>query len=512
MSRILLINPSYFGSYASSQGRLINPIMPTLGLATIAAEAVRRGHRVTILDLSHRRYDWRSIRQEILGLKPDVVGITATTPLMNQLRDISLLCKDISEDMRVVGGGAHASALPHESLMESRLDAVLPGEADLAFAEVCDGRSLDAVPGAFTRSGSGSRQLAPTPLLQNLDSLPMPAWRLYSPAAYRDKVSRLLCSAPPLTMAEFSRGCVFQCDFCASKNSMGLGYRKKSPRRCAEELRLLRRLGWRECMLADDIFTSDKAWATSVCEEIIRAGSPLAWQCDIRVESADEGLFRLMRRAGCYRVYFGFESGNDVVLKRFGKGGRASVELGRKAVETARRAGMEVNGYFLLGLSPDTIETMRETIDYALSLRLDTLRFGMTIAFPGTPMFRRYLQEGLLRTFDWDRYYVYTSDPPFFHPRLEPGAVARLMRQAYLKTVFLNPSFFIRRLRRGIATGEIFRDALYFAKFLLSAASRGETACEYYARERWPCFDFKAYGCRDFPYQMVRAGTVLRPG
>jgi anaerobic magnesium-protoporphyrin IX monomethyl ester cyclase len=343
MSSILLINPSYARSYGSAKASITDPIWPTLGLATIAAIPLQRGHKVVILDLSYRPYDWRLIKDKLQEVKPDIVGITATTPLMNQLRDISVLCKDLSNDILVVGGGAHVSALPVESMNESRLDILVAGEGDLTFGDICDGRPPQDIPGIYYRDSSGAIvSTGPRPLIDNLDDLPLPAWHLYDPQFYKDKISHLLAVSPPVTMAEFSRGCVFKCDFCASKITMGLGYRKKSPERCAEEVKVMHRLGWREFMLADDIFTSDNAWATRVCEAIIKRGVKMAWSCTngIRVESANESLFRTMRAAGCYRVSFGFESGNDEVLKAFGKGGRATREGGgeRPCVRPGRPA------------------------------------------------------------------------------------------------------------------------------------------------------------------------------
>ena len=174
MSKILLINPSYTGSYGSAKASITNPIFPTSGLTSIAAEALQRGHAVRILDLSYRPYDWKLIRSEILQSKPDVVGITATTPLMNQLRDISVLCKDISKDMLVVGGGAHLSAMPIESMEESMLDLALTGEADLTFGDVCDGNDPKGILGLYYRDGGGGiRYTGPRPLIENLDDLPV---------------------------------------------------------------------------------------------------------------------------------------------------------------------------------------------------------------------------------------------------------------------------------------------------------------------------------------------------
>jgi anaerobic magnesium-protoporphyrin IX monomethyl ester cyclase len=507
MAKVLLINPSYAGTYGAYKASLTYPVYPTLGLTTVAAEALRRGHKVEILDLSYRPYDWRLVQSTIQSAKPDVVGITATTPLMNQLRDISVLCKDISRNILVVGGGAHISALPVESMKESCLDVAVAGEGDHTFGELCDGHDPRRVAGLYFRSGGDIVFSGARPLIECLDDLPMPAWHLYDPAQYRRRVSRILVRNRPATITEFSRGCVFKCDFCASKMTMGLGYRKKSPERCAEETKVMARLGWREFMLADDIFTSDHDWAAKVADAISEAGAGMTWTCNngIRVESANDRLFRAIRRSGCYRVSFGFESGNDAVLKAFGKGGRASLELGRAAVRMARTAGIETNGFFLLGLSPDTEGTMRETIAYARSLELDIMKFGVTIALPGTPMFNEYAAEGRIRSYEWDEYYVHSTHELFAHRHLDHATVQRFMNLAYRDAMLTNPAFLARRLGRGVRTGEFFWDLYYFLKFLtLPSVDAAAGQYQYYARDRWPAHDFRAGALQTATYQTAR--------
>jgi len=505
MSKALLINPSYSGSYGSAKARIANYILPILGLATVAAEALRRGHKVEILDMSYRPYDWRLIRSAVLKQKPDIVGITATTPLMNQLRDISVLCKDISKDLLVVGGGAHISSLPIESMKESLLDLALTGESDLTFGEVCDGLDRRKIPGLYYRGGNGSIvYTGPRPVIENLDDLPFPAWHLYNSGEYRSKMSRLLARRPPVTMAEFSRGCVFKCDFCASKMTMAFGYRKKSPKRCAEEMKHLYRLGWREVMLADDIFTSDNAWASSVCEAIVESGVDMVWSCTngIRVESANDDLFQLMRKAGCYRVSFGFESGNDAILKAFGKGGRATIEQGRTAVSKARAVGIDTNGFFLVGLSADTRETMEDTIRFARSLELDMLKFAITIPFPGTPMFNEYVRENLIRSFDWDDYSFWSERPLFTHRHLDHKTIVCFMKKAWREAILTNPGLLCRRIKRGFKTGEFFWDVYYGIKYLmLPSTNRNYTHYRYYAKDRWPVHDFHAHSPTIVGYQ-----------
>ena len=130
----------------------------------------------------------------------------------------------------------------------------------------------------------------------------------------------------------------------------------------------MQKLCYKEFFLTDDIFTSDQKWAKKVCDAITDANVDIVWTCQngIRVESADEDVFRSLKRSGCYRLSLGLESGNDDVLRAFGKGGRANVNQAIRAVKLARAAGIDTNGYFMVGLSADTEESMKEKIKIKL--------------------------------------------------------------------------------------------------------------------------------------------------
>jgi hypothetical protein len=134
---------------------------------------------------------------------------------------------------------------------------------------------------------------------------------------------------------------------------------------------------------------------------------------------------------------------------------------------------------------------MQETIDYARSLKLDMLKFGITIGFPGTRMFNEYARDRLVRSFDWDKYYVYTDEPLFAHRHLEYETVLRYMNKAYRDAILTNPGFILRQLWWGIRTGQLFWDVYYFLKFMiLPAYSHDDSQNAYYAPGRWPRHDF----------------------
>jgi len=286
---------------------------------------------------------------------------------------------------------------------------------------------------------------------------------------------------------------------------MALGYRKKSPERCAEEVKRMHSLGFNEFWLTDDIFTSDQEWAVKVSEAISRSGVKMAWTCSngIRVESADERLFEAMKRSGCYRVTFGFESGNDEVLKKFGKGGRATVEQGKVAIQKASDAGLDTFGAFMIGLSCDTEETIQDTIDFAYTLPFHYGKFGMAIAFPGTEMFNNYVKKGLIRSFDWDEYFLYTDEQLFAHENLDYATIQKYIKAAYRKVITLNPRFFFRRLFSGLRSGDFFLDLYYGLKFFVLPAASEKVLPNYYAKDRWPVYNFSKYPPKEIPYQVV---------
>jgi radical SAM superfamily enzyme YgiQ (UPF0313 family) len=512
----LLINPSSFRTYGSTEGGIAFPVYPLVNLASIAGALRQRGHTVRILDLSYRPYDTDMIRGILDEERPDVVGLTATTPLMNQVRDLSFLIEDTGRDILTVAGGAHVSALPEASLAESALDIVVKGEGDFVLADLLDGTSPDDIAGLYLRDGDGCRSTGPGRLLDDLDDLPMPAWGDY-PLESAWKSSRMLARHLPVGSVEFSRGCIYTCDFCASKNTMGRGYRKKSPERCADELELLARHGFREAALHDDIFTTDTDWAAAVCEEIIRRDLDFHWSCSngIRVDAVDRELYGLMERAGCYRVYFGFETGNDEVLKGFGKGGRATLDRGVEAVRLAIDAGLDANGYFMVGLLPDTEASMQDTIDYARSLPLNNMKCGICVPYPGTPMFNELHAKGRIKTVDWDNYTVYNrAENIFDHPTLDWPTITAAFDRFYRDVYVRNPRYIWRRFWFLLRTGDLLHYAWYTLRFLrMISGKRKPPPPEAYAYEaRWRPLDLPLdEPLPDHPVPRVRRrGTALR--
>ena len=224
----------------------------------------------------------------------------------------------------------------------------------------------------------------PRAFAPDLDRLPFPARDLLPNAAYIRHGRRRYGSSVTTVMS--TRGCPFACEFC-SNVVFGDSYRARSPVSVVDEVEQALALGYDRISFADDVFTLERERVVAICDEIRRRGLRFPWECLARVDSVDEALAREMRRAGCTRVYFGIESGNDDVLRLMNK--RITAAEARDAVEAAHRAGLEVGAFFILFYPGETDDTVLETLRFAGSLPLDYLGLSMPYPLPGTALHER---------------------------------------------------------------------------------------------------------------------------
>ena len=183
-----------------------------------------------------------------------------------------------------------------------------------------------------------------------------------------------------------TRGCPFRCEFC-SNVVFGDSYRERSPVNVVDEVEEVLRLGYDRISFADDVFTLHRKRVVAICEEIEGRGLRFPWECLGRVDTFDDATAAAMKRAGCFRVFFGIESGNDDVLRLMDK--RITTAQARAAVEAARRAGLEVGAFFILCYPGETDDTVLDTLRFATSLPLDYVGLTMPYPLPGTALLER---------------------------------------------------------------------------------------------------------------------------
>ena len=187
------------------------------------------------------------------------------------------------------------------------------------------------------------------------------------------------------------------------------------------------------------------------------------FQNGIRVDRVDEELFHKMKKAGCYRVSLGVESGNQEILNKIKKG--INLEQLGKAFKLAKKAKIETIGFFMVALPGDTKETIGQTIEFAKELKPDIVKIGITIPFPGTELYNQLDSQGLIKSKDWKYYNYHNPNKIYNHENLSWEEIYAARKNFY-KQIYLTPGFIYRRIIRGIKTGEIFYDIFYFLKSL----------------------------------------------
>jgi anaerobic magnesium-protoporphyrin IX monomethyl ester cyclase len=420
--RVLFVNPPY-GAIGVKES--VSNVSVVLSLAMLAGITRMLGSEVRILDMNLFDNDDSAFRDALLSFSPHVVGITFTTPLSQIAKEYAKVTKSyLGKDTIAIGGGPHATALPEETLNNGLFDAILRGEGEAGFALFLQNGSFEGIKGwSYKKNGSlFISEIAD--MIDNLDDLPFGAFDLFDAKRYKYPLES--ARENPVCLLETSRGCYARCIFC-NKNIFGYKIRFKSPTRIIDEIEFILSQGFREIHLADDSFTANLDHASAVCDEIIKRKLDFPWvpRSGIRVDRISSDLLDLMRRAGCYHIPFGIESGDQKILDSIKKG--ITIDQIRIAVSMAKSAGMETTGYFMFGLPGETIETIQRTIDFALELKLNHVKFGVAIPLPGTPFFDSMSKEGRIKTRDW-RKFTYSSYPwdVYDHPSLGQDVLEKL--------------------------------------------------------------------------------------
>jgi len=455
IKRIFLINLPFEKIYEKTNLRGIAPSTPPLSSACIAGSLLEKKHEVRIFDFNVYEEGKSEFIRQLKEFNPDFVGISFVTPLFKEMKRVVETIKSIDRNIITIGGGPHCSSFPEETLEDSSLDIVVIGEGDITIKEIVGNKNLLKIKGiAYKRNGkifvNEKREL-----IKNLDYLPFPAYNLYQIEKYR--VPSAIARKNPVAWVETSRGCPYECIYC-NKSCFGRIFRFKSPERVVSEFIKIKELGFREIHLTDDGFTTDINRAKKICNLLIEKRVNILWSTitGIRVDRVDLELLKKMKLAGCYRVYFGIESGNQEILNRIKK----EISLGqvKLAVKWAKEAGLEVAGYFMIGLPGETKKTMQDTIDFAESLNLDLAKISITIPLPATELFNELDRQKLIKTYDWEMFKFYSTPSSIYdHKNLSWKIINKYYHKFY-RTIYLNPRFIINRLKTSIKNGTILED------------------------------------------------------
>ena len=375
-----------------------------LGLGYLAAYLLQQGHVVRVLDAKNDFVTDEVLRHHVHEFQPQLFGVTAMTHEVHAAANACAIVKRVSPDTWTVIGGPHTSALPERTLEEfSAVDITVAGEGEITMAELAATKAAGAAPsqlehilGIAFRAGDRIVRTGKRPWLEDLDSLPFPAWELF-PKVYWP----VMCG----------RGCPFGCVFC--QRVLGRRLRLRSVDSVMAEFDALEaQLGQRDVWFQDETFGVDKRWANEFLDKLSarnqRKGYIWGWGGNSRANLADLERYKQMKASGCYGVSFGVESGDAVILKRIMKG--ITPEMAVKAVSTAQQAGLTAATFFILGHPGETWRTALKTVHLAAKCRADSIAVGVMVPYPGTEVWHM-AHEGQygykLLTEDWRLYDKY---------------------------------------------------------------------------------------------------------
>ncbi|MEM9554091.1 MAG: radical SAM protein [Acidobacteriota bacterium] len=375
-------------------------VLPHLGLSYMHTALTKRGHQVQTLDAQALGLTSEGLLQAMQEFQPGLVGVTATTPSVPGAVEACRVAKEV--DAITILGGPHTEVMDVENLYHDCIDYVGVGEGatimpDLADALDGDG-DVSGIPGLVSREFHNG----PAEML-SLEEIGWPERESTPIELYHS-----IMADKPFTTMISSRGCPFQCSFCF-KQAVDKKSMFRTPEDVVGEMQyLVERFGVREIMFYDDIFTMKKKRVYEICELIGKRGLKVRWEAPTRVDLVDEKLLAAMARAGCVRLRFGIESGDqDILLKMRKESDTGVIE---EAVRTAKRVGIQTFGYFIVGWIGESETQFRSTVDLARDIPLDFASFYTATPLPGTQLHHEAVASGLTPDDYWLRYIRGESD------------------------------------------------------------------------------------------------------
>jgi len=450
--KIALVNPPLLPGVAR------HPTGVPIGLAYLAAVAEKSGYAVKVVDCLPLDMDFDEMKREVAYFEPDIVGITSMTVTFPSALQAAHVLKESCPAALTVLGGPHATFMDVNTLSEcADVDVVVRREGEETFLELADcvteKRKFDKVAGITFRKNGKIVQTPDRPFIQNLDELPYPAHHLLPLEKYRPGRSIFGKKILPIIT---SRGCPFQCSFCVTSRMVGKKFRARSPKSVVDELEWLKNEHGAEAFcFYDDALTLDRKRIIEICDEIKNRKIGVPWDCQTRADLVSREILGKMTDAGCQLVSFGVESGSTQQLKAMGKG--TTVEQNENAISWAKEAGLLVAISMVIGYPGETVETLKETLDFIDRVRPDVVYLCTAAPYPGTALYELVKNLGWKMSEDWSKYD--TVDFAFENPSLPNDYVKKMRKEFYDR--FYSPLYIIRHFcKNNLYSGMLARTAL----------------------------------------------------
>lgn len=452
---IILIYPPLSVAERYGKNKSLDDIggnLPPLGILSIAAVLEQEGYKVKIIDGPVSGMSTEEVANEVIKDRPKMVGISSLTSTYYRAKELASLIKQNS-DIPIILGGHHTSILPEEIIKESVFDIGVLHEGEITMIEIMKAfgkdpkiiknkKMLKKIDGIIFKNKNKIVKTRPRKPIENLDDLPFPARHLIDMKKYKplpNQYKRL-----PVTNMVVIRGCPFACTYCSNSAIFGKKIRAFSPERVVDEIKHLQeKYKIREISFWDDNMTVNKKWMNDMTDMIVKEGLDITWSCYSRVNTVDIQLLANMKKAGCWNIFYGMESGNQELLNIIEKG--ITLDDIRRATTWTKNAGIEVRGSFMIALPGETPEMAHKTIDFAIDLDLDYAQFCITTPFPGTKLFNQAQKYGTLIK-KYDKFHIW--DPVFIPKGYSNADEIKKIEQEAMKRFYLRFGYLIKSISK----------------------------------------------------------------
>ncbi len=386
---------------------------PPLGLAYIGAVLRENGHAVQIIDrdliLRKNKFDFDKTDNDTMELiaefNSNIVGFSATTPNISDVRDFSNILKKASPGIKTVIGGPHCTGEPVVTLETcSGIDILVRGEGEFIMLDIANGVEMEKIDGITYRNDedaifSNRDRL----LIEPLDALPLPARDLLDMEHYT-RPGRFISRNLSLKTTHIftARGCPYSCHYCAGSLIGRRKVRYHSPERVIAEIEeLIETYSIEAIYFAEDMFLSNKKRAVEIITRLRDHGihKKIVWMAQFIPKVAEQELLTLMRDSGCIHVEYGFESGSQRILDLMNK--KTNVEQNLSVAQMTKKLGLRFQGNFIAGYPGETEEDFSKTLSFIKKAKPNTVSLNLFMPLPGTEIYRRLTAEGKL-AHDWD--------------------------------------------------------------------------------------------------------------
>ncbi len=443
---IVFVDTPIFQS--NGEAIFIQDHLPNIGLAILAAVAEREGFKASILDAVALKYSFQEIIENIIKKKPKYVGLSAMTHSISSVAMVAKKLKEKISDVTIILGGVHVTSTPKQTFLKfpDCFDIAVIGEGEITLIELLNvlesHRDLSEIAGlAFMHEGAffqtGSRAF-----IRDLDELPMPAWHLFPPLDIHYSASFISSGSRKKSGHLItSRGCPGQCVFCDNSVN-GRKMRAYSVDYVIEMIEILhKKHNINDIQFNDDTFVTLRKRLLEVCERLIQRNYDLTWSCDARVNSVTPESIKNMKRAGCWQIAYGVESGSERILQFLKK--KITLDQIKNAFTWTKKAGISTKGFFILGHPTETHESINDTINLMLALRIDVVGMTFFTAYPGSPIHSSIKNYGSFNP-NWE--FANTYSVGNFIPDGFTDEELLQYRKKALKKFYLRPKYILGQL------------------------------------------------------------------